>query len=136
MICCGFMWKSGGEDLQGFYPVREECVADVPRTRFKSRAGKTLSARKWHAAFTGDGHLDMERVLRRIQRGGIHPSIKGEVWEFLLGAYDPDSTFEERNKLRNHRSIMLGKKNVRIWFLLLVAESLSRWQLLRKMGSH
>ncbi|KAG7622138.1 Rab-GTPase-TBC domain superfamily [Arabidopsis suecica] len=103
MICCGFMWKSGGEDLQGFYPVREECVADVPRTRFKSRAGKTLSARKWHAAFTGDGHLDMERVLRRIQRGGIHPSIKGEVWEFLLGAYDPDSTFEERNKLRNHR---------------------------------
>ncbi|XP_019086860.1 PREDICTED: TBC1 domain family member 15-like isoform X2 [Camelina sativa] len=103
MICCGHMWKSGGEDLQGFYPVRSECVADVPRTRFKSRAGKTLSARRWHAAFTEDGHLDMERVLRRIQRGGIHPSIKGEVWEFLLGGYDPDSTFEERNILRNHR---------------------------------
>ncbi|KAG2256517.1 hypothetical protein Bca52824_075811 [Brassica carinata] len=66
-------------------------------------AGKTLSARRWHAAFTEDGHLDMERVLRRIQRGGIHPSIKGEVWEFLLGGYDPDSTFEDRTKLRNHR---------------------------------
>jgi hypothetical protein len=52
--------------------------------------------------------LDMERVLRRIQRGGIHPSIKGEVWEFLLGAYDPDSTFEERNKLRNHRRYLLN----------------------------
>ncbi|XP_010438433.1 PREDICTED: TBC1 domain family member 15-like isoform X2 [Camelina sativa] len=103
MICCGYMWKSGGEDLQGFYPVRSEYVADVPRTRFKSRAGKTLSARRWHAAFTEDGNLDMERVLRRIQRGGIHPSIKGEVWEFLLGGYDPDSTFEERNILRNHR---------------------------------
>ncbi|CAB81443.1 putative protein [Arabidopsis thaliana] len=50
----------------------------------------------------------MERVLRRIQRGGIHPSIKGEVWEFLLGAYDPDSTFEERNKLRNHRRYLLN----------------------------
>jgi hypothetical protein len=63
------MWKSGGEDLQGFYPVRPECQPDVPRTRFKSRAGKTLSARRWHAAFTEDGHLDMEKVLRRIQRG-------------------------------------------------------------------
>ncbi|XP_056848432.1 rab GTPase-activating protein 22 isoform X3 [Raphanus sativus] len=103
MIGCEFMWKLGGEDLQGYFPVRSECQADVPRTRFKSRAGKTLSARRWHAAFTEDGHLDMERVLRRIQRGGIHPSIKGEVWEFLLGGYDPDSTFDERTKLRNHR---------------------------------
>ncbi|CAH8340726.1 unnamed protein product [Eruca vesicaria subsp. sativa] len=102
MTCCGCMWKSGGEDLQGFYPVRSECQADVPRTRFKSRAGKTLSRRRWHAAFTEDGHLDMERVLRRIQRGGIHPSIKGEVWEFLLGGYDPDNTFDERTKMRNH----------------------------------
>ncbi|CDY14234.1 TBC1 domain family member 15 isoform X1 [Brassica rapa] len=101
MIGCRFMWKS--EDLQGFFPVRSECQADVPRTRFKSRVGKTLSRRRWHAAFTKDGHLDMERVLRRIQRGGIHPSIKGEVWEFLLGGYDPDSTFDERTKLRNHR---------------------------------
>ncbi|KAG2256516.1 hypothetical protein Bca52824_075810 [Brassica carinata] len=101
MIGCRFMWKS--EDLQGFFPVRSECQSDVPRTRFKSRVGKTLSRRRWHAAFTKDGHLDMERVLRRIQRGGIHPSIKGEVWEFLLGGYDPDSTFDERTKLRNHR---------------------------------
>ena len=156
MFCCAFMWKSGGEDLQGFYPVRRECQSDVPRTRFKSRvviwswiffcfhldmyelwmihdlslsqAGKTLSARRWHAAFTEDGHLDMEKVLRRIQRGvcllfspysncccccslthffflfqGIHPSIKGAVWEFLSGCYDPDSTFDERTKLRDLR---------------------------------
>ncbi|XP_010526495.1 PREDICTED: TBC1 domain family member 15-like isoform X1 [Tarenaya hassleriana] len=103
MFCCGVMWKSGGEDLQGFYPVRPECQSDVPRTRFKSRAGKTLSARRWHAAFTEDGHLDIVRVLRRIQRGGVHPSIKGAVWEFLVGCYDPNSTFEERNRLRSQR---------------------------------
>lgn len=36
---------------------------------YYDQAGKTLSARKWHAAFTEDGHLDMERVLRRIHRG-------------------------------------------------------------------
>ncbi|CAN7090444.1 unnamed protein product [Brassica rapa subsp. narinosa] len=108
MFCCAFMWKSGGEDLQGFYPVRPECQSDVPRTRFKSRAGKTLSARRWHAAFTEDGHLDMEKVLRRIQRGGIHPSIKGAVWEFLSGCYDPDSTFDERTKLRDLRREQYG----------------------------
>ena len=36
---------------------------------FFSQAGKTLSARRWHAAFSEDGHLDIEKVLRRIQRG-------------------------------------------------------------------
>ncbi|RVX19305.1 hypothetical protein CK203_008760 [Vitis vinifera] len=68
-----------------------------------SQAGKTLSARRWHAAFSQDGHLDIEKVLRRIQRGGVHPSIKGVVWEFLLGCFDPNSTFDERNELRQQR---------------------------------
>lgn len=95
--------KYGGEDLDSYYPVRPECQADVPKVRFKARAGKTLSARRWHAAFSEDGHLDIAKVLRRIQRGGIHPSIKGLVWEFLLGCYDPNSTFEERNQIRQQR---------------------------------
>ncbi|KAL6968179.1 hypothetical protein U1Q18_033981 [Sarracenia purpurea var. burkii] len=30
---------------------------------------KTLSARRWQAAFSQDGHLDIAGVLRRIQRG-------------------------------------------------------------------
>ncbi|KAG8641787.1 hypothetical protein MANES_12G034300v8 [Manihot esculenta] len=66
-------------------------------------AGKTLSPRRWHAAFSEDGHLDFAKVLRRIQRGGIHPAIKGLVWEFLLGCYDPNSTFEDRNQIRQRR---------------------------------
>lgn len=95
--------KAGAEDLEAFYPIRPECRADIPKTRFKPRMGKTLSARRWHAAFSEDGHLDIAKVLRRIQRGGIHPSIKGYVWEFLLGCFDPKSTFEERNQLRQSR---------------------------------
>ncbi|XP_020223201.1 TBC1 domain family member 15 isoform X2 [Cajanus cajan] len=96
--------KSGGAtELNTFYPIKPECVADVPATRFKPRAGKTLSQRRWHASFSEDGHLDIAKVLRRIQRGGVHPSIKGEVWEFLLGCYDPNSTLEERNELKQRR---------------------------------
>lgn len=34
---------------------------------------------------------------------GIHPAIRGEVWEFLLGCYDPKSTFEEREAIRQRR---------------------------------
>ncbi|KAJ8749105.1 hypothetical protein K2173_013712 [Erythroxylum novogranatense] len=102
--------KGGDDDYGTFYPVRPDC--EVPKTRFKPRAGKTLSARRWHAAFSDDGHLDIAKVLRRIQRGspgtpllslGIHPAIKGLVWEFLLGCFDPDSTFDERNQIREER---------------------------------
>lgn len=97
------MKSSGTTELNDFYPIRPECQADVPTTRFKPRSGKTLSARRWHASFSEEGRLDIATVLRRIQRGGVHPSIKGVVWEFLLGCYDPNSTFEERNELKQRR---------------------------------
>lgn len=90
-------------ELESYFPVRPECQEDIPKTRFKPREGKTLSQRRWNAAFNRDGQLDIAGVLRRIQRGGIHPSIKGAVWEFLLGCYDPNSTFEERNEIRQRR---------------------------------
>ncbi|MBA0549401.1 hypothetical protein Golob_020436 [Gossypium lobatum] len=98
-----FRGNAGIEELEAFYPIRRDCLADIPKTRFRPRVGKTLSARRWHAAFSEDGHLDIEKVLRRIQRGGIHPSIKGFVWEFLLGCFDPNSTFDDRNQLREQR---------------------------------
>ncbi|KAL3647718.1 hypothetical protein CASFOL_008686 [Castilleja foliolosa] len=96
-------FNSVAEELDSYYPVRSECLADVPKTRFKARVGKTLGERRWKAAFTEDGHLDIAGVLRRIQRGGIHPTIKGAVWEFLLGCYDPNSTYDERNEIREQR---------------------------------
>ncbi|XP_058092811.1 rab GTPase-activating protein 22-like [Magnolia sinica] len=96
------MWKDTGAPTDSFYEVRPECT-DVPKTRFKIKAGKTLSERKWQAAFTPEGCLDISKTLGRIQRGGIHPSIRGEVWEFLLGCFDPKSTFEERDQLRQRR---------------------------------
>ncbi|CAA7394451.1 unnamed protein product [Spirodela intermedia] len=96
------MWRDTGVSADDFYTVRAECE-DVPKTRFKIKAGKTLSARRWHAAFSPEGYLDIGKTLTRIQRGGIHPLIRGEVWEFLLGCYDPMSTFDERDQLRQHR---------------------------------
>ncbi|KAJ0983222.1 hypothetical protein J5N97_011477 [Dioscorea zingiberensis] len=88
------MWRGSGEPADSFYAVRPEC-SDVTKTRFKIKAGRTLSVRRWHAAFSPDGCLDISQTLGRIQRGGVHPSIRGEVWEFLLGCFDPRSSFDE-----------------------------------------
>ncbi|KAI3526592.1 hypothetical protein L2E82_00299 [Cichorium intybus] len=95
--------NSANGDMEAYFPIRPECQELVPKTRFKPKVGKTLSERRWNAAFDKDGRLDIAAVLRRIQRGGIHPSIKGAVWEFLLGCYDPNSTSQEREELRKKR---------------------------------
>ncbi|XP_010264961.1 PREDICTED: TBC1 domain family member 15-like isoform X4 [Nelumbo nucifera] len=111
-VCCGMtefhMKNAASGELDAFYATRPECQGDVPKTRFKPKSGKTLSARKWHSAFSQDGRLDIAKVLSRIQRGGIHPSIKGVVWEFLLGCFNPDSTFDERSELRQCRREQYG----------------------------
>ncbi|KAF3453513.1 hypothetical protein FNV43_RR03953 [Rhamnella rubrinervis] len=102
------MWRDPGVPGDSFYEVRPECT-DVPKSRFKIKAGKTLSVRKWQAAFTPEGYLDISKTLSRIQHGGIHPQIRGEVWEFLLGCYDPDSTFEEREQIRERRRVQYAR---------------------------
>ncbi|XP_061368691.1 rab GTPase-activating protein 22-like [Gastrolobium bilobum] len=96
------MWRDPGAPADSFYEIRPECT-DVPKSKFRIKAGKTLSERKWHAAFSPEGYLDIGKTLSRIHHGGIHPSIRGEVWEFLLGCYDPKSTYEERDELRQRR---------------------------------
>ncbi|KAG6755418.1 hypothetical protein POTOM_041240 [Populus tomentosa] len=98
------MWRDPGQPADSYYQVRPECT-DVPKSKFKIKAGKTLSSRKWQAAFTPEGYLDISKTLGRIYRGGIHPSIRGEVWEFLLGCYDPKSTFDERDQIRQRRRV-------------------------------
>ncbi|XP_021722241.1 TBC1 domain family member 15-like isoform X2 [Chenopodium quinoa] len=98
-----FLKRTTQAELDAFYPVRPECQESVPKPRFKLRTGKTLSARRWHSSFSEEGQLDIAKVLRRIQRGGVHPSIRGAVWEFLLGCYGPNSTFDDRSLIRQRR---------------------------------
>ncbi|KAG6637539.1 hypothetical protein I3843_11G180500 [Carya illinoinensis] len=102
------MWRGPGAPAESFYQVRPECT-DVPKTHFRIKAGRTLSVRRWHAAFAPEGYLDICKPLSRIHRGGIHPSIRGEVWEFLLGCYDPGSTFDEREQIRQRRRIQYAR---------------------------
>nr|XP_043622824.1 GTPase-activating protein GYP7-like [Erigeron canadensis] len=96
--------KDLGLSTDHFYEIRAGCnTDDVFDTKFKIKAGKTLSEKRWRAAFKTGGSLDIGKCLNRIYHGGIHPSIRGEVWEFLLGCYDPKSTFDEREEIRHRR---------------------------------
>ncbi|ONM11875.1 Ypt/Rab-GAP domain of gyp1p superfamily protein [Zea mays] len=40
---------------------------------------------------------------------GVHPTIRGEVWEFLLGCFDPGSTFDERDQIRERRRMQYAR---------------------------
>ncbi|KAJ7531511.1 hypothetical protein O6H91_14G046900 [Diphasiastrum complanatum] len=70
----------------------------------KPKKSKRLKPDKWRAAFDRDGKLvGLEKVLKSILSGGIDHSIRGEVWEFLLGCYVPGTTTEYRQQLREAR---------------------------------
>ncbi|CAI5468495.1 unnamed protein product [Closterium sp. Yama58-4] len=65
---------------------------------------KRLKPRMWKSAFDAEGRLvRMPQVLKAILEGGVDKSIRGEVWEFLLGCFSLESTAEERNYVREAR---------------------------------
>lgn len=90
------------DDPDLHYKVRSDSI-EVIASRFHPKVGKILTEKKWRAAFDKQGRLDISKVLIRIQGGGVHPSIREEVWEFLLGCFAADSTYVERAALRNSR---------------------------------
>ncbi|XP_057546455.1 uncharacterized protein LOC130825312 isoform X1 [Amaranthus tricolor] len=63
-----------------------------------------LKPKKWRAMFDDDGKvLGFQKALKSIILGGVDPSIRPEVWEFLLGCYTLSSTRENREVLRAAR---------------------------------
>ncbi|XP_014505230.1 GTPase-activating protein gyp7 isoform X1 [Vigna radiata var. radiata] len=77
------------------------------RGRLKSpwsqrRRKHALSAHQWKSLFTEDGKFcdGGNKFLRRVRSGGVDPSIRAEVWPFLLGVYDLGSTKGERDVIR------------------------------------
>lgn len=69
------------------------------------RKHRPLSPQQWSRAFSPDGRLidGGLKVLKIIRSGGIDPSIRAEVWPFLLGVYDLMSSKEERDLERIHK---------------------------------
>ncbi|GMP70691.1 hypothetical protein CsSME_00029436 [Camellia sinensis var. sinensis] len=61
-----------------------------------------LSPQQWRSLFTPDGKFRDGGVkfLKKVRSAGVDPSIRAEVWPFLLGVYDLNTSKEEREVIR------------------------------------
>ncbi|POO03574.1 Rab-GTPase-TBC domain containing protein [Trema orientale] len=83
--------------------IGEPCLSQSP-IKVSVPANKMLKPDKWHATFDSDGKIFcFQKALKRIFLGGVDPSIRPEVWEFLLGCYALESTADYRRQLRTAR---------------------------------
>ncbi|KAL0741599.1 hypothetical protein Bca4012_083112 [Brassica carinata] len=69
------------------------------------RRKQALQPEQWNAFFNEQGRLSDGGVkfLKKVRSGGVDPSIRPEVWPFLLGVYDLNSTEEERESIRQQK---------------------------------
>lgn len=59
-----------------------------------------LGPEEWATFLDGNGRvLDPKALQKRVFHGGLEPSMRKEVWKFLLGFYPFDSTAAERRAL-------------------------------------
>ncbi|CAL9247053.1 unnamed protein product [Arabidopsis halleri] len=82
--------------------------SDRPRLKSpwsRRRRKRPLRPQQWKRFFTPDGKLRNGGVdlLKKVRSRGIEPSIRLEVWPFLLGVYGFNSSKEERVTIRNRR---------------------------------
>ncbi|KAK1615906.1 hypothetical protein QYE76_021423 [Lolium multiflorum] len=97
-IMCGGHLQRGVGSL-----VREHPCGGGPDPYYL-KGGKMLRPEKWNACFDTEGRVTgFHKTLKFIVLGGMDPSIRAEVWEFLLGCYSLSSTTEYRRKLRAAR---------------------------------
>ncbi|XP_022923061.1 small G protein signaling modulator 1 isoform X2 [Cucurbita moschata] len=82
-----------------FYSARRGRLKS-PWSRKKRK--HALSPQQWRSLFTPDGRLRDGGIkfLKKVRSGGVDPSIRAEVWPFLLGFYDLSSSEEERDAVR------------------------------------
>ncbi|XP_072396962.1 TBC1 domain family member 15 isoform X2 [Diabrotica undecimpunctata] len=85
---------------QGDYEV----VATVPERKDFPRL-RPLSVEQWRGHLNNEGKIeDVESVKTLIFRGGVTPSLRPEVWKFLLDYFPWSSTEAERQKLQAVKS--------------------------------
>lgn len=69
---------------------------------FHKRRKHALSPKQWKSLFDEDGRFydGGVKFLKRVRKGGVDPAIRAEVWPFLLGLYELDSSKEDRDSIR------------------------------------
>ncbi|WOL10597.1 hypothetical protein Cni_G19356 [Canna indica] len=86
-----------------------------PWSRRKRRC--PLTRQQWNNLFSPDGKFrdGGMHFLKKVRSGGIDPSIRAEVWPFLLGVYDLNSSRAERNAIGVQKRKEYEKLRRRCW---------------------
>ncbi|CAO2161917.1 unnamed protein product [Urochloa humidicola] len=103
---CGARGRAGGAmaNLQRGVGSLVRDIGDPCLNPSPVKGNGMLKPEKWHTCFDSDGKvICFRKALKFIVLGGVDPSIRAEVWEFLLGCYALSSTSEYRGKLRAAR---------------------------------
>ncbi|KAG6528123.1 rab GTPase-activating protein 22-like [Zingiber officinale] len=91
------------------------------RSPWSRRIGKhPLTRHQWNNFFTFDGKLRDGGIkfLKKVRTAGVEPSIRPEVWPFLLGVYDLRSSRAERNVIQAQKRKIYEKLRRRCWQLV------------------
>ncbi|KAM7494396.1 hypothetical protein LguiB_029005 [Lonicera macranthoides] len=69
------------------------------------RRKHALLPRQWKTSFDPEGRLcdGGVKLLKKVRSGGVDPSLRSEVWPFLLGVYDLNSSTRERYSIRTKK---------------------------------
>eukprot|EP01120_Amphizonella_sp_Union-15-10_P005045 TRINITY_DN15784_c0_g1_i1.p1 TRINITY_DN15784_c0_g1~~TRINITY_DN15784_c0_g1_i1.p1 ORF type:complete len:588 (+),score=79.71 TRINITY_DN15784_c0_g1_i1:61-1824(+) len=99
--------KSVSSTLGNFELLGESRLEGGSFTLPTSERSKPVSPSEWCVSFDSTGNLEATHnyLLQRIFSGGADPSIRAEVWKFLLRYYPWNSTLEERNKIRSAKAL-------------------------------
>lgn len=84
----------GQPEIKIVLPSRSACPRGAP-----------LSQEQWDSSKDTNGKIINSNAIREIVfRGGIIPSLRYEVWKFLLNYYPWNSTFAERIELKKYKT--------------------------------
>ncbi len=82
-------------------------VANLARMIAKPERSGGVDEETWIASFDGEGRIapEQQSLLRELAfSGGVAPTVRREMWKYLLKYYPWDSTYEQREQLRRTRS--------------------------------
>ncbi|KAK7402243.1 hypothetical protein VNO78_14351 [Psophocarpus tetragonolobus] len=83
--------------------IGDPCLSHSP-VKVVVTVKRMLKPDKWQTMSDSEGKVfGFRKALKLIVLGGVDPSIRPAVWEFLLGCYTLSSTAEYRRRLRAAR---------------------------------
>ena len=91
--------SSGDGEFEVVTP-RRRLTQDLPNVE----RTEALCQLDWELHFESDGRVvDLEELREKIFKGGVEHEIRCDVWKFLLGFYDWNTSAEERMIIRKEK---------------------------------